>query len=368
MRLCFAPLLAAIAVALHAQSTPPTWLLPTENHALLDGQPVDFFQFIDRSTKEGQIQVWEGGQFGFVRNPTKLTTGEEVFTRFHEGLDIKPVHRDAKDEPLDEVHAIAPGEVVHCSTSPGASNYGRYVVVKHDWGQGPFCSLYAHLKEVRCEVGQKVEPGALLGIMGYSGVGIDRRRAHTHLELTLILSSRFSVWHDHITPTLNRHGNWNGLNLIGLDIGRLYLDQKKNGSVSPVDLVKNAPPHFRVAVPGTAEMELLTNYPWLCATPRGETPPKRWEITFTTWGLPVKIEPGDQDIDEPKVTWVQPSLIPHYSRTRGLLNGKGDKATLTSEGASFVQLATGTFRARPKVAEPVATTPTKKSSSKSKKK
>lgn len=339
---------------------PPALLLPTGNHALLDDKPEDFFQFVDRSVGGVTTEVWQGGQFGFVRNPTKLTTGETIYSRFHEGLDIKPLQRDAKGEPLDEVHAICAGEVVHCSVKPNASNYGRYVVIKHDWGEGPFCSLYAHLKDIKCTEGQKIEAGGLIGIMGYSGSGIDRRRAHTHLELTLYLSSRFSVWHDHQTNTLNYHGMWNGLNLVGLDVGKLYLDRLKQPTIKLSDEVKQSPPYFRIAVPGSAEMELLDTYPWLSAKERPAEKPKRWEVTFTAWGLPTKIEAGDIAIDDPKIIWVQPSSTPHYSLTRGLLSGKGETATLTTEGEAFIKLATGLFDRKPKPAVPAVLTPKKK--------
>jgi len=340
--------------------TMPKLQFPTDNRTLLEGKPEEFFQFVDRTANGATTEVWQGGQFGFVRNPTKLTTGEEIFTRFHEGLDIKPLKRSATGEPLDEVRSMAAGEVVHCSASPGASNYGRYVVVRHDWGEGPFCSLYAHLKEISCKVGQKVEAGAPLGIMGYSGTGIDRRRAHVHVELAMVLSSRFAVWHDHQTNTLNYHGIWNGLNLVGMSLSDLLLKQQAQPSLNLRAEVMAAPAHFRVAVPGSAEMELLTNYPWLCASPRTEANPKSWEITFTAWGLPVKIERGERAVDSPVVTWARPSTVPQYSLTRGLLTGKAGTASLTSDGRAFVELATGLFAPKPKGAAPAEVAPAKK--------
>jgi len=288
-----------------------------------------------------------------VRTPTKLTTGPMVYTRFHEGLDIKPVHRDAKDEPLDEVRSMAAGEVVHVSPKPGASNYGRYVVVQHDWPDGPLVSLYAHLREITCTVGQKVEAGTKLGIMGYSGAGIDRRRAHTHVEMGVYLSSRFSVWHDHQTPTLNYHGMWNGLNIVGFDLSKFLLDRIAQPTLSAAEFIKSTPVHFRVAVSGKSEMELLQHYPWLCAAPPAGKP-KSWLVSFSAWGLPVKIEPSDAEVNEPTVVWVQPSSIPQFSLTRGILNGIGERIRLSNDGLTFIQLATGSFAAVPKAAAPVA--------------
>lgn len=339
----------------HAQEagTAFTMVLPTDNRGLLEGRPADFYQFIDRTVNGKQVEVWEGGEFGFVRSPITLKTGEVVNTRFHEGLDIKPVQRDAKGEPLDEVRCMAAGEVVHASVQPGASNYGRYVVVRHDLADGPFVSLYAHLREVTCTVGQKVEPGSKLGIMGYSGVGIDRRRAHTHVEMGVYLSSRFAVWHDHLTPTLNHHGMWNGLNIVGFDLGKYLTERAANPKLMPSEFIQSMTPHFRVAVPGQAEMEILQHYPWLCANRPAEKP-KSWIISFSAWGLPVKVEASEAGCEEFNVTWfkVVPP-IPQFSLTRGLLNGIADRARLTNDGVSFMELATGMFEARPKVASPV---------------
>ncbi len=317
-------------------------VLPTDNKALLEGHPEDFYQFVDRTTPDGQkITPWEGGQFGFVRDAVKLKTGESVFTRFHEGLDIKPVHRDAKDEPTDEVRSMAAGEVVHTSMSAGQSNYGKYVVIRHDWGEGPFCSLYAHLSEIKCTEGQKVEPGTVIAIMGHTGAGIDRRRAHTHTELNMFLSSRFAELHDRAGPSPNFHGNWNGLNLTGLDLGALYLEHVKNPNLSVAEFVKKTEPYFRVAVPGTAEMEIVKNYPWLCPGGVPASNPPSWQVTFSAWGLPLKAEPGTAPVEVVQVVWVKPSSIPHFYQSHHYLNGVGDSAKLTKDGEAYLRLACG---------------------------
>ena len=317
-------------------------VLPTDNKALLEGKPEDFYQFVDRTLPDGtKATPWEAGQFGFVRDAIKLTNGETIYSRFHEGLDIKPVHRDAKDEPTDEVRSMAAGEVVYTSPVAGHSNYGKYVVVRHDWGEGPFYSLYAHLSEIKCAVGQKVEPGTPLAIMGHTGVGLDRRRAHVHAELNLFLSSHFGEWHEGAGAGTNYHGNWNGMNLTGVDLAAVYLAHAKDHNLSVAALVKKAEPYFRVAVPGTAEMEIVKNYPWLCPAPVPTTPPASWQVTFTAWGLPIKAEPGTDVAEEPKVVWVKHSTSPHFSLSRHLLNGVGDTAKLSNDGDAYIRLTCG---------------------------
>jgi hypothetical protein len=108
-------------------------VLPTDNDALFSGDGPAFYQYVERNYKGVESTPWEGGQYGFVRDPTETSAGI-VYTRFHEGIDIKPVHRDANGEPLDQVRAIADGKIVHTNSVPGHSNYGCYIVIEHRWG------------------------------------------------------------------------------------------------------------------------------------------------------------------------------------------------------------------------------------------
>src|SRR5262245_30842198 len=108
-----------------AEPTPPpapamSLVLPTDNDALFRNDGPAFYMFVDRDFEKQKSTPWEGGQFGFVRGPVRL--GANVIQmHFHEGIDIAPVKRDAAGEPVDEVRSISNGEVVHASTSPGAS-------------------------------------------------------------------------------------------------------------------------------------------------------------------------------------------------------------------------------------------------------
>ena len=317
--------------------------LPTDNDALLHGKPEDFFMFVDRSVDGVATAPWEAGQFGYVRDPKRLNDGQTMFSRFHEGLDIKPVHRDAKGEPLDEVRSIARGEVVHATSNQGNGGYGRYIVVKHDWGYGPFYSLYAHLREIKVEPGRKVEAGEPLGMLGYSGRGIDRRRAHVHVELNMLFSSRFTTWHDANFKTPNLNGIYNGLNMTGIDLAALFVEHQKNPAITVAGVIAAAEPFFRVAVPGTAEMEILKSHPWLCTDAFTEAKPPSWEITFTAWGLPVSVKPGAAAVAQPALTWIKPSTLPYYFPTRGCVTGSQGKAVLTPEGVGYAQLVSGSF-------------------------
>ena len=151
--------------------------------------------YVNRDFEGEKSKPWEGGQFGFVRGPVR--NGDRILCiQFHEGIDIRPVHRDAQGNPTDEVRAAAAGTVVHVSREAGASNYGRYVVVEHHWDGCPFYTIYAHLASISVESGQSLRQGEPLGIMGFTGAGIDRERAHIHFEVCMMLSRNFEGWHD----------------------------------------------------------------------------------------------------------------------------------------------------------------------------
>lgn len=316
-------------------------VLPTENAALLQRQPEAFFQFVDRDFEGEKSTPWQGGQFGFVRDPRRI--GRSIaYARFHEGLDVKPLQRDARGDPLDEVRAIAAGQVVYVTASSNLSNYGRYVVVKHEFaGSGPLFSLYAHLREARVSAGQRVAAGQGIGLLGYTGAGIDQRRAHVHVELNLFLSSQFEAWHATHFKTPNHHGVFNGLNLIGTDLQTLYLARQANPRLAVVDFLRGVEPAYRVLVPSSAKMDILRNYPWLVDASKGRG--ASWEVSFSRWGQPVGVSASQTAVSEPVVSWVRDSGLPHYLYTRSIVTGSGSTGKLTVEGLRFLQLACGLF-------------------------
>src|SRR5215813_14703572 len=117
MRLLFAAvvlavLFSALMTIQTAQNQVLDLVLPTDNAALFSGDGPAFYQYIERDYQGVKSTPWEGGKYGFVRDP-KDTAAGVVYTRFHEGIDIRCLHRDANGEPLDEVRAIADGKVAH---------------------------------------------------------------------------------------------------------------------------------------------------------------------------------------------------------------------------------------------------------------
>lgn len=326
-----------------AQTPSTTFVLPTDNDALLRNDGPGFYMFVDRNFEKQQSTPWEGGQFGYVRGPVRVGSNV-VQMHFHEGVDIAPVKRDATGEPLDEVRSISQGVVVHVSANAGGSNYGRYVVIQHDCPDGSFFSLYAHLNIIKVPLGQKVEPGSVIGIMGHTGAGIDRRRSHVHVELNLILNTRFDAWHTkNFKPSPNNHGIYNGLNLTGINIAEFLIANHQNPSLRISDFIKGTEATWKVTVPRNKPLELLEHYPWLSGGEGAEKPSPSWEITLSDSGLPLQIKPSSQAVTKPQVTWVKDRGIPHSYYTRGYVSGSGVNGALTSSGFRFMELLTGDF-------------------------
>lgn len=252
--------------------------LPTANNALLKpGGDADFFQ----PTIEGTT---ESGMFGCVR-----VNGH----RFHEGVDIKCLQRDRHGEPIDPVHAVADGEVAFINARPGLSNYGRYVVVQHNWDGVQVCTLYAHLSATApgLIVGQPVKKAQVVGTLGHSSntrEGISLDRAHLHFEINFLLNPNFHIWYPKRDPKAPPFGNFNGQNLIGLDPAAFLRAYAADRKLNFAAYVATQPIAFTVLV-GARPFPWLTLHPEQVQTASGA--PVAYEIGMTFWGMPTVVWP-----------------------------------------------------------------------------
>jgi len=339
MRLFAAAIVLAIfsSIAMRTQSAQDHALdlvLPTDNDALFSGDGPAFYQYVERNYKGMKSTPWEGGKYGFVRDPTD-TPGGVVYTRFHEGIDIRSVRRDENGEPLDEVRAIADGKVAHVNLVPGYSNYGKYIVIEHRWDGSSYYSLYGHLSSIRVHSGDSVKRGQPIAVMGYTGVGINRERAHLHLELDLMFSHQFEAWHDALFRNdPNHNGIYNGLNLAGLDIARLYLALHQNPSLTIPEFLSGEETFYKVTLPKSPHFELPKLYSWMLAGNRNQQ--ASWEVSFARSG--VKLEPSDKHVTQPELSYIKKSSINYSSLTRDIVSGHGETAQLTGYGRQLMRL------------------------------
>ncbi len=104
--------------------------------------------------------------FGFRRDP------KGAGTRMHEGTDFAGAYGTP-------IYATADGVVSYANWDSG---YGRLIKIEHDFGVE---TRYAHLSQIRVEVGQRVSRGDRIGDMGNSG-----RSTGTHLHYEIRFGSQ----------------------------------------------------------------------------------------------------------------------------------------------------------------------------------
>jgi murein DD-endopeptidase MepM/ murein hydrolase activator NlpD len=264
--------------------------LPTDNDALRRGDKAAFYQ----PTAEGSV---ESGMFGCVRRGGH---------RFHEGIDIRCLRRDKRGEPLDEVRAVADGTVAFINPKSALSNYGRYIVIAHRWDGVTVYTLYAHLAAIAAELkpGTVVVKCQRLGTLGHSTntkEGIPRDRAHLHFEIDFLLNTNFHIWYPKRDPKAPPFGDFNGLNLYGIDPAALLLaagtsraqrdaeGKGGNPELNFAQYIARQTVAFTVLVPAKP-------FPWLKLHPEqiqssGNDTVAAYEIGATAWGVPVAIWP-----------------------------------------------------------------------------
>ena len=275
------PLLACSSLLLQAQP----FQLPTANRALYDADGGGDRFFVPTVGK-----TWPSGCFGCVR-----TEGWQM----HEGLDIRCLQRDKKNEPTDPVMATADGTVAYVNRKSSLSNYGNYIILRHMVNGIEICSVYAHLREIRTDLkaGNAVKSGETIGIMGRTAntrEGISKERAHVHFEFNLFVNDRFPAWYKKTYPKQrNDHGQWNGQNLLGIDPRAIFLEQQEQGAkFNLVQLIQSQPELCRVLVRET-EFPWLKRYAPLIrpnpqATKEGIA---GYEISLNFVGIPIALTP-----------------------------------------------------------------------------
>jgi peptidoglycan LD-endopeptidase LytH len=310
--------------------------LPTANHALFEKDGEERF-FVGTVGK-----TWTSGTFGCVRSD-----GWQI----HEGLDIRCLQRDKRGEPTDPVLATADGTVVYISTRPSLSNYGNYIVLRHQVDGVEIYSLYAHLREVRHElkIGQAVKAGENIATMGRTAnthEGISKDRAHVHFELNLLASDRYAAWHKKTMPDQrNDHGEWNGQNLLGIDpLPVLRQAHDPSAKFSLVNLLQHQTELCRVFV-------RKTDFPWLRryrALVRPNPAAAKdgiagYEIVFNFNGVPFELIPRSAaEIKTKSKVQILSVNEAEYHKNPGrrLVAKKGSHWELTNHGSNLVDLLT----------------------------
>ena len=302
---------------------------PTPNPAFQNGKPIEAYV---QATVSGRV---ESGLFGCVRNDGK---------RFHEGLDLYPIKRDGRGEAVDPVYAVLPGRVAYVNRTPSYSSYGRYVVIEHDQENLAYHTLYAHLASVTETIvcGARVETGTVLGIMGRSATyTIPRSRSHVHFVIGFRLTDDFEKWYtDQKFDSKNRHGVWNGMNLVSIDPLAFYQNIRR-GQVSNLrEHLRRLPVATRIRVFSNQVPDFIRNYPSLLTESFEGKTVVAWDIAFTLYGVPKEWTPrfaGEKlkgQAGDVKIITYHPSLLESQSCYR-VLNVSGPSPKIT-----FLTIAT----------------------------
>ena len=325
---------AGCLIAIAAQAQP--FQLPTANHALFDKGGEERF-FVGTVGKP-----WMTGTFGCVRSGG---------WQMHEGLDIRCLQRDPRGEPTDPVLATADGTVAYISTRPSLSNYGNYLVVRHQVEGLEIYSLYAHLRELRrdLKIGQAVKAGEPVAVMGRTAntrETISKDRAHVHFELNLLVNDRFASWHKKTSPDQrNDHGEWNGQNLLGIDPRPILLGQHDQGAkFSLLSFLQNQTELCRVFVRKT-DFPWIKRYPALVrSNPRAQKEGiVGYELALNFNGVAFEIIPRAASEIKGQAKFQLLSVNDaEYQKNPGrrLVTKKGNHWELTSHGLSLLDLLT----------------------------
>jgi murein DD-endopeptidase MepM/ murein hydrolase activator NlpD len=284
----------------------------------------------------------ETGGFGGVRS---------AGGQFHEGIDIKPVSRDRKGEPLDSVFAAMAGVVRYVSSAAGDSSYGRYIVLEHPATTPAVYTLYAHLAKIAPGVrpGVEVPAGHVLGTMGHSSGGymIPVDRSHLHFEIGVVMTRNFQAWYDRRRfGSRNEHEMWNGMNLMGIDPLAFFNEWRAGRINTPQDFFNRMQTVVRVRIATMRTPDFVTRYPSLVTKPLPVGLVPGWEVQFNWTGVPFAWTPltaadvAGMKPDQPKLVEVN-AEVERRERSKSLAVSKRGQWTPGKDLEIALQLLFG---------------------------
>lgn len=271
------------AITLHFSASPNkrfqlAW--PSPNPAFARG--MGFSSYIQ---KTGPDKEFSSGTYGCVRNNGY---------KFHEGLDLFPIKSDSRGKAVDLVFAAMPGKVQYINRTPGYSAYGKFIVIEHLEIVPNMYSLYAHLESIDKSLsnGSMVNVAQSLGRMGNTAsYPIPLSRSHLHFEMGLRLTNKFQDWYNRQKfPTPNRHGNYSGFNLVGINPLPFYSSYKSNALKSPLEFFKSLPIQAKIRIRTTQIPDFTQRYPSLCSTLNKTQNFEGWDCSFGPFGIPLRLE------------------------------------------------------------------------------
>ena len=144
------------------------------------------------------------GNFDFFDGSTGGHPAQDIFIRDSDQDCVDDVSGD-----YVEIVSMSGGVVVETrknwTTDMMDIKGGNIVYVYDNFSNGLF--YYAHLKEVKVDVGDLVKPGTVLGILGRTGKNAYPKRSPTHLHLMYVRSFDGELRPENLYNDLTRVGN-----------------------------------------------------------------------------------------------------------------------------------------------------------------
>lgn len=254
---------------------------PTPNTAYLEGKAIDAYV---QPTVSGEVA---SGLFGCVRSGGG---------QFHEGVDLKPISRDRRGEPTDDIFASMAGVVRHINLRAGESSYGRYVVIEHPDLKPAVYTLYAHLSSVTpgLKIGDAVSRGQVIATMGHTsgGYAIPRDRAHLHYEIGLVATRNFQSWYDWKKfGSPNEQAIYNGMNLMGINALDFFNEFRARRVDNFTDYFARLPAVARLRIATNRVPDFVQRYPELLTAEVPLAGVAGWDIRVNATGLPFSWTP-----------------------------------------------------------------------------
>lgn len=120
------------------------------------------------------MQITQGGDW----RDTRFYNGVQYE---HEGIDLRAV--DSNRNPVN-ILCSAPGVVDYIRNFDPGTGYGKYIRVRHDYGDDTYFTWYCHLSYIgNLDLGEPVQRDQALGIAGSTGnsTGIHLHYGAEHL-------------------------------------------------------------------------------------------------------------------------------------------------------------------------------------------
>ena len=305
---------------------------PTPNPAFAQGMGYSAFL-----QKTGPDKAFSSGAFGCVRNNGY---------KFHEGLDLYPVKRDSRGKAEDSIYAAMEGVVVHANNISGHSAYGKYVVLEHDSVAPTLYSLYGHLDSIdpALKKGVTVKVAQKIGKMGNSAsYRIPLNRSHLHFEIGLRLTDNFQSWYNTKKfSSLNRHGNYSGFNLVGIDPLPFYAKYRAKAFKTPLEYINSLPNEAKIRIRTKKIPDFAKRYPELCSFfPRNKSW-NGWECIFGPYGLPLKLQQTDGcKKTDPFIKIISYDIRQHDRQCRRLVERSSGRLVPAEQLELYIELLFG---------------------------